>query len=207
MASLTKTAGKKTTTGNKAHCVRLQRGWLTMSRLAVNRLFLCTNSIPWLLHSLFRATGGHGRLPWLPVSGVSLDSARARETISLNRFGSKYCSPGCLITRPMYGSLCSRSMWFFGLVVYPASTSALSLLNAAMIRYSSGAFAIKNNMLSEVIIHWIHKLKKLRNAIVIGRGRKNFVYFVLAFASTYAEGPSRRVPGASLFTSLEYPWS
>ncbi len=88
-------------------------------------------------------------------------------------------------------------MWFVGMVVYPASTSALSLLNAAMIRYSRGPIVIIVNMVSEVITHWIHKSKKLRRAPVTGRIRKDFVYVVLAFAKAYAEGPSRRVPGAS----------
>lgn len=126
-----------------------------------------------MLHSLFNTTGGHGRLPWLPVQDVSLDSARARETISLNRAGSRYGSPGFLITRPTYGSRCSRSMWLLGLVVYPASTSALSLLNAAMIRYSSGPIVIIINMISEVITRWTHKFKKLRTAPVRGRGGKS----------------------------------
>lgn len=87
-------------------------------------------------------------------------------------------------------------MWLLGMVVYPASTSALSLLNAAMIRYSSGPIVIIINMLSADITHWI-QLKDPRSTIAAGMGRKNFVYFVLAFANTYAEGPSRSVPGAS----------
>lgn len=80
--------------------------------------------------------------------------------------------------------------------MYPASTSALSLLNAAMIRYSRGPIAIIINMLSEDITHWI-QLREPRITIAAGMGRKNFVYLVLAFANTYAEGPSKRVPGGS----------